>query len=205
VRLVHSVPWVGASPYGDRFLRDPVVGDEVVFLNRHQQLLRGYVSFKLESGNKDGIQYGGHLKVVTVPGEACVSSSISNEAGETKGSTGAECFNFARAGNCIEDHVFLQGVYYVGVPGPARSLCVECTCTGNSGLPAMNTEGILGLLHATVLPSSAACIVPQTMINACVANLRGSMREARGVPFASVLDCNSTLIQLPRLTWFGDN
>lgn len=120
MRLVHSVPWVGASPYGDRFVRDPVVGDEVVFLNRHQQLLRGYVSFKLESGNKDGIQYGGHLKVVTVPGEACVSSSISNEAGETKGSTGAECFNFARAGNCIEDHVFLQGVYYVGVPGPAR-------------------------------------------------------------------------------------
>ena len=106
MRLVHSVPWVGASPFGDRFVRDPVVGDEVVFLNRHQQLLRGYVSFKLESGNKDGIQYGGHLEVVTVPGEACVSSSISNEAGETKGSTGAECFNFARAGNCIEDHVF---------------------------------------------------------------------------------------------------
>lgn len=82
-------------------------------------------------------------------------------------------------------------------------MCVEYTCAGNSGLPVMNTEGILGLLHSTVKPSKAICIVPQTMINACVASLHKSIYAERG-PFASVVDCESTLVKLDRLTWFGD-
>lgn len=121
----------GVSPYGDRFVRDPVVGDDVVIVNQHGQLLRGFVSFMIigQPGrmkglmNNTGSHYGGNESVLTVPGEACVSSSIRNEPGEAALGLRASslCARWLVLGAPgFTSSTVLVRFYRVGVPGPAR-------------------------------------------------------------------------------------